>query len=205
MWNSNVLINSRFNTPLPHQATPPTPQAFELVKIVSFKYHTQRLDLMVIFFVKGNINDSDYQFVYQHLSVDCLLVKVKLFTSNTSILKDKTRVFNWKGFTLPVQIPHPTQARFKFSNLQHTQKSNTSGLPQRGGCWSIKLIACNTYLVYTQIFLKLCKFKQLIYRLGHQCSINPLTPKSDLHLISPYNIIPESHSKVMRIKEMITN
>ena len=49
---------------------------------------------MVIFFVKGNINDSDYQFVYQHLSVDCLLVKVKLFTSNTSILKDKTRVFN---------------------------------------------------------------------------------------------------------------
>ena len=34
---------------------------------------------------------------------------------------------------------------------------------------------------------------------------NPLTPKSDQHLISPYNISPESHTKVMRIKEMIKN
>ena len=49
---------------------------------------------MVTFFVKGKINDSDYQFVYHHLSVDCLLVKVKRFTSNTSKLKDKTCVFN---------------------------------------------------------------------------------------------------------------
>ena len=88
------MINSRFNTPLPHQATPPTPQTFKLVKIVSFKYPTQKLDLMVTFFVKGKINDSEYQFVYHHLSVDCLLVKVKRFTSNTSKLKDKTRVFN---------------------------------------------------------------------------------------------------------------
>ena len=31
------------------------------------------------------------------------------------------------------------------------------------------------------------------------------TSKSDQHLISPYNITPESHIKVMRIKEMITN
>ena len=35
--------------------------------------------------------------------------------------------------------------------------------------------------------------------------VNPLTPKSDTHLISPYNCTPESHIKVMRIKEMITN
>ena len=35
--------------------------------------------------------------------------------------------------------------------------------------------------------------------------INPLTPKSDWHLISPYCITPESNIKVMRIKEMITN
>ena len=34
---------------------------------------------------------------------------------------------------------------------------------------------------------------------------NPLTPKSDQHLISPYSIIPESNIKVTRIKEMITN
>ena len=35
--------------------------------------------------------------------------------------------------------------------------------------------------------------------------LNPLTPKSDQHLISPYSITPESHNTVMRIKEMITN
>ena len=35
--------------------------------------------------------------------------------------------------------------------------------------------------------------------------INPLTPKSDWHLISPYCITPESNIKVGRIKELITN
>ena len=34
---------------------------------------------------------------------------------------------------------------------------------------------------------------------------NPVTPMSDLHLISLYNITPESHVKVVRIKKMITN
>ena len=34
---------------------------------------------------------------------------------------------------------------------------------------------------------------------------NLLIPKSDQHLISPYNITPESHFEVMRINEMITN
>ena len=37
------------------------------------------------------------------------------------------------------------------------------------------------------------------------CLIDSLTPKSDKHLISPYNITTESHINVMRIKEMITN
>ena len=39
--------------------------------------------------------------------------------------------------------------------------------------------------------------------IGNQ-GVNPLTAKSDQHLISPNNITPESHIKVMRIKEMIT-
>ena len=34
--------------------------------------------------------------------------------------------------------------------------------------------------------------------------VNPLNLKSDKHPISPYNITPESHIKVMRMKEMIT-
>ena len=36
-------------------------------------------------------------------------------------------------------------------------------------------------------------------------SFNPLNPWSDQHLISHYKITPESHIKVMRIKEMIIN
>ena len=35
--------------------------------------------------------------------------------------------------------------------------------------------------------------------------LNPLTLKSDWHLISPYSITPESNIQVMRIMEMITN
>ena len=37
------------------------------------------------------------------------------------------------------------------------------------------------------------------------CSLNPLTPKSDQHLISPYNITLKSNIKVVRIKEIIAN
>ena len=34
-------------------------------------------------------------------------------------------------------------------------------------------------------------------------SLNPFIPESDQHLISPFNITPESNIHVMRIKEMI--
>ena len=48
--------------------------------------------------------------------------------------------------------------------------------------------------------IKICKFcdKQVL-------NFNPLAPKSDLHLISPYHITPESNMKVMRREEMTTN
>ena len=35
--------------------------------------------------------------------------------------------------------------------------------------------------------------------------LNALTPQGDWHLISPYNITPESNNKVKRIKEIIIN
>ena len=35
--------------------------------------------------------------------------------------------------------------------------------------------------------------------------LNTLNPKSNWHQISPYIVTPESHIKVMRIKEVITN
>ena len=34
-------------------------------------------------------------------------------------------------------------------------------------------------------------------------TVNPLTPKSNKHLISPYKITSDSHIQVMEIKEMI--
>lgn len=39
----------------------------------------------------------------------------------------------------------------------------------------------------------------------HLSFFNPITPKSEWHLISPYNIWAESNIMVGRIKEMITN
>ena len=35
--------------------------------------------------------------------------------------------------------------------------------------------------------------------------VNPLTPKSDQDLISPYSVTTESNIKIMRIEEMINN
>ena len=56
------------------------------------------------------------------------------------------------------------------------------------------------------------KMRQQINRLGDEMLVgvalivvNPVTPKSDQHLISPYNNTLESDTKVMRIEEMITN
>ena len=47
---------------------------------------------------------------------------------------------------------------------------------------------------------KLCCIGNILTKLVH-----PLTRKSDWPLISLYSIIPESHVKFMRVKEMITN
>ena len=53
------------------------------------------------------------------------------------------------------------------------------------------------------------KVRQCFVALGvcvqSQKSFNPLTPKSDQHLISPNKITLESNVKVMRIKEVIIN
>ena len=39
----------------------------------------------------------------------------------------------------------------------------------------------------------------------NKIQFNTSTPKSEYHLISPYNITLKSHIKVTRIKEMITH
>jgi len=44
---------------------------------------------------------------------------------------------------------------------------------------------------------------QVCYALNYP--LNPLSPNSDKHLISPCNIITSSNVQVIQIKEMITN
>lgn len=44
-----------------------------------------------------------------------------------------------------------------------------------------------------------------VFNLYFKFVVNHLTLKIDTHLISPYNITLESHTKVRRIKETINN
>ena len=60
---------------------------------------------------------------------------------------------------------------------------------------SVTMCSC-----YSTLLRRSCTILLLII-----VTINPLTSKSDWHVISPYNFTPESHSMVMRIKEMISN
>ena len=47
-------------------------------------------------------------------------------------------------------------------------------------------------------------FTKSLYARHEETQFNSVTLKRDWHLISPYNITPESNIKVMRIKEMIS-
>ena len=62
-----------------------------------------------------------------------------------------------------------------------------------GGVWSVERLIRSQKRVGAE-------FRAIV-----DLPIDPLCPKSDQHLISPYNIFPESHINVTRIKEMITN
>ena len=58
--------------------------------------------------------------------------------------------------------------------------------------------------MYAYIQMHLTCEVALINKGGLSPYLNPSTHKSDWYLTSPYNITPETHIKVMRIKEMIT-
>ena len=66
---------------------------------------------MVNVFIKGKISNRDFlvDLLFRHL-----LAKVKSIPFNTSIVKYKTSIFHRKDLRVLVQIPHLTQARFKF-------------------------------------------------------------------------------------------
>ena len=81
---------------------------------------------MVNVFIKGKISNRDFlvDLLFRHL-----LAQVKSIPFNTSIVKYKTSIFHRKDLRVLVQIPHLTQARFKFPTPGHEGKSNARGLP----------------------------------------------------------------------------
>ena len=81
---------------------------------------------MVNVFIKGKISNRDFlvDLLFRHL-----LAKVKSIPFNTSIVKYKTSIFHRKDLRVLVQIPHLTQARFKFPTPGHEGQSNARGLP----------------------------------------------------------------------------
>ena len=68
----------------------------------------------------------------------------------------------------------------------------------------ILLINSQTVFKWSEVFMVKTFNEKNIFRQRYGNG-NPLTLKTDQHLISPYNFTPESHIKVMRIKEMINN
>ena len=69
--------------------------------------------------------------------------KREAFVLNASIFKDVIVAFRWKDFTLPVQIPHPSQAKFKYPHPTGTDDDQVSVGCRGGGrgwSWSFKLI-----------------------------------------------------------------
>ena len=89
-------------------------------------------------------------------------------------------------------------------------------------CFAFLIVFCKLYLFFVDLLLKILeewkekssnedrqKEKRLLLRICpfhwlYMC-VNPLNPKRDQNLISPYNNTAESFIKIMRIKEMITH
>ena len=56
--------------------------------------------------------------------------------------------------------------------------------------------------VFNDFFISLTSWLLIIATVW---SVNPFNPKSDQHLISPYNNVAESFIKILRKKEVIAN
>ena len=67
-----------------------------------------------------------------------------------------------------------------------------------------KSFLAQSYLSTTLLYAGLYTLVYKIEVSGTTELVNSLTPRSDQHLISPYNITPESHINVTGTKEMIT-
>ena len=73
------------------------------------------------------------QLSYRPFPLRHLLAKVNLLPLNTSKLKEEMHLLCWKDLTVWVQIPNPTQGRFKFPTPEYGGQSHARGLPGRGG------------------------------------------------------------------------
>ena len=118
----------------------------------------------------------------------------------SSAQKQDVMTFHWR---IVLQSLKTYVLLIKFSINLNIKISAKSSSPSVVLNLKITLIASKFRLGCSPMFLSGSVLR--IYSGINTDSLNPLTPKSDQHLISPYNIAPESHIKVMRIREMITN
>ena len=117
-----------------------------------------------------------YNLELRNLFFWAILSKSELFT-----FIDITLVFHWEDLTLPVQTPHPSQARFKFPI---NQTWTTVKMPM--GC-----------LVWGGggILLKLPTDQHITLKLPRVSNMYNVTP--------PYNISTLSRKQVLRILKLI--
>ena len=66
--------------------------------------------------------------------------KREAFVLNASIFKDVIVAFRWKDFTLPVQIPHPSQAKFKYPHPTGTDDDQVSVGCRGGGVGEVEAL-----------------------------------------------------------------
>ena len=133
------------------QHPPQAPPGFELLKISSFKFPLPEQKLCsnapLIFFFFFLHSNQDFLHIDQSLKPT---LRRSFLLSNSSqkwticprrappYFKDWTLVFHMKDSTLPVQIAHPSKARFP-NPIGHWQRSNDRGLPrgkEGGQFWS---------------------------------------------------------------------
>ena len=116
-------------------------------------------------------------------------------------------VTGWKWRIVPKTYCWPTAGRLSTDGWPAVSWQMANSRPTVGQ-WSAKnwLVkqGWNNYYGHVIMFHNLRQWSTSLLCLW-SVSKTPSTLKSDSHLISLYNIVPESNIKLMRIEEIITN
>ena len=159
---------------------------------------------------KAKVDDTDARFYnsWYHVKTklsNCFII-INFFQQSawdTSLSLQSLRKLHWCGawkLSNPAKASPQHFIKYPWKFAGTYRQSSTERIP----LWEKCLAQEHHPLIQLRLDLRPSdlEFCVLVIRPQH---INPLTPKSDQHLISPYNITSESYIKVMRIKEMISD